>query len=137
MEIIKGVGMKILHINSYYNGSVFYKKFYDHQVENNIDIDVYVPVSSSYVEPSFDYGVYTKVSKNHHKFDRYFFYLKHYKIYKDINRKYNMSNYSILHAHSLFSNGYIAMKLKEEYGVPYIVAVRNTDVNIFFKKVFF
>ena len=26
------------------------------------------------------------------------------------------------------------MKLKEKYGIPYIVAVRNTDVNIFFKQ---
>ena len=26
------------------------------------------------------------------------------------------------------------MKLKRQYGIPYIVAVRNTDVNLFFKK---
>ena len=42
-----------------------------------------------------------------------------------------MNEYSLIHAHSLFSNGYIAMRIKQDYGIPYIVAVRNTDVNTF------
>jgi glycosyltransferase involved in cell wall biosynthesis len=28
------------------------------------------------------------------------------------------------------------MKLKKDFGIPYIVAVRNTDVNLFFKRMF-
>lgn len=126
--------MKILHTNSYYNGSVFYKNLYEYQNKSGIDIDVFVPVPYSYVDPEFDYGAYTKISKNHHKFDRLVFHLKHFKIYKDIISKYDIKSYSTIHAHSLFSNGYIAMKLKKQFGNPYIVAVRNTDVNTFFKK---
>jgi len=126
--------MKILHINSYYSGSKFYKNLYDKQIKSGIDIDVFVPVPSTYKSDGFDYGEYTKICKNHNKYDRYIFHLKHNKIYNDIKKRYNIEDYSMVHAHSLFSNGYIAMKLKEEYGVPYIVAVRNTDVNVFFDK---
>lgn len=129
--------MKILHINSYYAAGKFYKHLYDKQIENGLDIDVFVPAPYSFKETGFDFGQYTTVSRNHGKYDRYIFHLKHYKIYKDITRKYKIKNYSIIHAHSLFSNGYIAMKLKQDYGVPYIVAVRNTDVNLFFNKMLY
>lgn len=126
--------MKVLHVNSYYNGSVFYKNLYEYQKKSGIDINVFVPVPSSYVDPEFDYGEYTRISKNHYKFDRLVFHLKHHKIYKDIVKKYDIGTYSVIHAHSLFSNGYVAMRLKKQFGIPYIVAVRNTDVNTFFKK---
>lgn len=125
--------MKMLHINSYYSTSEFYKNLYNEQINKNIDLDVYVPVNTK-LTSEFDYGKYTNISKCYNKIDRLFFHVKHHKIYKDINKKYNINDYSMIHAHSLFSNGYIAMKLKEKYNIPYVVAVRNTDVNLFFKR---
>ena len=122
--------MKILHINSYFSKRTFYKNLYDKQISNGLDIDVFVPVSSSYKKSQNDLGAYTLVSSNYKEFDRVVFYLKHKKIYSDI-KKYKMNEYSLIHAHSLFSNGYIAMRIKQDYGIPYIVAVRNTDVNTF------
>jgi len=127
--------MKILHINSYYSGSMFYKNLYDYQLRSGIDISVFVPVSSS-INDRKDFGSYTTISKNHTKYDRFIFHLKQHKIYKDIINKYDIKKFSIIHAHSLFTNGFIAMKLNKDFGIPYIVAVRNTDVNIFFKKMF-
>lgn len=138
MAIIKegwGEGMKILHINSYYSGSKFYKNLYDYQVNNGLDISVFVPVSSV-VENDKEFGPYTTISKNHNKYDRFVFQLKQNKIYRDIIDSYDVKKFSIIHAHSLFTNGYIAMKLKKYFRIPYIVAVRNTDVNLFFKRMF-
>lgn len=126
--------MKILHINSYYSTSLFYKNLFENQVKNRLNIDVFVPVSSDFERKDFDYGGYTTISKNHNRYDRCIFHLKHQKIYNDIRRIYDIERYSLLHAHSLFSNGYIALRLKKNYGISYIVAVRNTDVNLFFKK---
>lgn len=125
--------MKILHINSYYSGSMFYKNLYDQQEKKGLDISVFVPTTSS-VENIDDFGEYTIISVNHLKYDRFIFHLKHTKILKDIIKRYDIEKYTLIHAHSLFSNGYIAMKLKKKYGIPYIVAVRNTDVNTFFKR---
>jgi glycosyltransferase involved in cell wall biosynthesis len=135
LEIIVGkeIGMKVLHINSYYSGSSFYKNLYDKQIEYGLDLDVFVPVPLSFDSSDLMLGDYTKISANHRKYDRILFYLKHNKIYKAIRKAYKVNDYAILHAHSLFSNGYIALKLKKDYGVPYVVAVRNTDVNTFFK----
>lgn len=122
--------MKILHINSYYADGTFYKHLYDEQVKSGLEIDVFVPVHSAVTR---DLGTYTKASINHGKYDRAIFHLKHHKIYKDVLKQYKVEDYSIIHAHSLFSNGYIAMKLKRQFGIPYITAVRNADVNAFFK----
>lgn len=126
--------MDILHINSYYGSSKFYKNLYNQQAKDGLDIDVFVPVNNSFQQGEFDYGVYTNISENHNKYDRYIFHLKHHKILKDITKKYDINKYSLIHSHSLFSNGYVAMKLKGKFGVPYILAVRNTDVNLFLKK---
>ncbi|MEC3884061.1 glycosyltransferase family 4 protein [Halobacillus sp. HZG1] len=126
--------MRVLHINSYYSSSRFYKNLYDQQLNNGLDVNVIVPVSSSVSKIEYDMGDYTDLRMNHKKMDRYFFNMKHKKIYEDISINYNVPSYSLIHAHSLFSNGIVAMKLKKKYGIPYIVAVRNTDVNIFFKR---
>lgn len=126
--------MKILHINSYLSGSSFYKNLYNKQRDSDLDIDVYVPVARSTDDSSLKLEDYITLSKNHSKYDRLFFYAKHKKILEDVKEKYAIDEYSIIHAHSLFSNGYIAYKLKKDFGIPYIVAVRNTDINLFFKK---
>lgn len=126
--------MRILHINSYFNGRIFYKNFFDKQIEHDLDIEVYVPVPYSKIPLNNELGNYTTISPNHRSFDRILFYTKHKKILKDIINKYDIRKFSVIHAHSLFSNGYIAMKLKEKFGIPYIAAVRNTDLNTFFKK---
>ncbi len=128
--------MKILHINSYYTEGYFYKYLFDRQVDAGVSIDVFVPVpKKTCVDCNLERGSYTIISKNHRKFDRLLFHLKHRKILADIEKRFDINDYSILHAHSLFSNGYIAMRLRKKYGVPFIVAVRNTDVNTFFRRI--
>lgn len=129
--------MRLLHINSYYSTSKFYKNLYDMQVKCGLDIEVYVPVSKSYNNDNYDFGEYTNLSLNYGKYDRFFYYLKQNKIFKDIIKNYDIEKYALIHAHSLFTNGYIAYKLKNRYGIPYIVAVRDTDLNVFFKKMIF
>ena len=39
----------------------------------------------------------------------------------------------MVHAYTLFTDGNCARALSKKYGIPYGVAVRNTDVNNFFK----
>lgn len=125
--------MEILHINSYYAHSIFYKGLYDRQIESGLKIQVYSPVQNTFQIGSREYGTYTQISPNHSKYDRLVFNIKHKKILIDIKKRYNISRFSLIHAHSLFSNGYIALRLKKEYGTPYIVAVRNTDLYVFFQ----
>ena len=126
--------MKVLHINSYFSVSKFYKSLYDKQRESGLDLEVYVPVAAGYDAQGRVFGDYATLSRTHGKYDRIIFHIKHNKTYKDIIGKYEIGKFSVAHAHSLFSNGYIALKLKKNFGIPYVVAVRNTDVNVFFKQ---
>ncbi len=129
--------MKVLHINSYYSASgkpTFYKNLFDTQVEHGLDISVFVPMDreiSSIAKEHF--GEYSQVVKTHGKIDRYLYHLKQGKILKETVRKYGRERFDIIHAHSLFTNGYVARKISKELGITYIVAVRNTDVNTFFR----
>jgi len=126
--------VKILHINSYYGVSAFYKNLYDEQVKSGLDIDVYVPVLKSFDCSGRAFGEYTKVRRVFNQTDRVFFHLKQRKITTDIKSTYDLTKFDLVHAHSLFTNGYVAMKLNQEFQIPYCVAVRNTDVNLFFKR---
>lgn len=66
-------------------------------------------------------------------FDRILF---HRKTNKGIrwfeNLKKSLSS-PVVHAHTLFSDGALAYEIHRKSGTPYIVTVRNTDVNIFWK----
>ena len=51
----------------------------------------------------------------------------------DLISAVNVEDYSLIHSHFLFSDGAVALRFNKTFGLPYVVAVRNTDVNIFLK----
>lgn len=65
--------------------------------------------------------------------DRLFYHHKVNKIFSDVQAKMQLDEVSLVHAHFLYSMGGIALKLKHKEGIDYIVSVRNSDVNLFFK----
>ena len=63
-------------------------------------------------------------------------FVYHYKVlqlYKDMRRNVDMRSVDLIHAHTLFSDGALACKAYKEFGIPYVVAVRNADVNSFIR----
>lgn len=127
--------MKILHINSYFSTSGLFNQLYSRQVESDIDIDVYVPIPHQYPEDRLSTsGEYTTVSRNHHQLTRWVFPIKHHLILNDLLTRYDFESYQLIHAHSLFSNGWLALQLHKKYNIPYVVAVRNADMRTFFQR---
>lgn len=101
--------------------------------ESGIDSRVYyfAPQHNS-IERKFENNVdYVECYKN---IDRLLFKHKEKKVWAVFKQLYSNNLPEIIHAHSLFSNGYIAYLANREFGIPYIVAVRNTDINVFFRK---
>lgn len=125
--------MKVLHINLNFNVSSLYKNLTESLIENGCNTTVYYPVRKNYVDYNEEH--YLNVSPCLGKYDRLFFQYRNKKILKDIQNLYHLKDFEVLHAHSLFSNGHVAYDIKKKYGIPYIVAVRNTDMNVFFKKI--
>lgn len=123
--------MKALQIANDYLNPLFAKMFYAMKCKG-INNKVIVPISfGGIVSDDWDNDV--SVLECFNRIDRLFFFGKQRKIFEAIDSNMSVDEYDIIHAHTVFSAGYTAMKLKEKYSIPYIVAVRNTDVNAFFK----
>lgn len=51
----------------------------------------------------------------------------------DLESQVDLDGVRLVHAHFLYSDGAVALRLKELRGMPYVVAVRNTDLNAFMR----
>jgi len=124
--------MQLLQICSYYITDVFYTIFFQELNHVGISNKAYVFANKNWKKEGkqFDDAI---VSYCFDSFDRMFFHRKHRKVWKDFQQKVEMEGIDCVHAHSLFSNGYIAYLAKKKYGIPYIVTVRYPDVFTFFK----
>lgn len=126
--------MKLLHINSYFSTTALYEQLHRRQLEAGLDLDIYVPIAQEFKEEQLKaQGDRTKVHRVFKQADRYIFPLKHRKIWKDLEATYDLASFDLCHAHSLFSNGWLALQIKKKYGVPYLVACRTADVASFFR----
>jgi len=129
--------LKVLHINSYYSDHgkpAFFRNFFNAQVEQGLDISVYVPVDH-YIDTTMQekFGGYSILAKTHKPLDRWFYPVKQGKILRDAKNRFSKGRFDLIHSHSLFTNGYVAWKLSEVLGVPFVTAVRNTDISYFFR----
>lgn len=123
--------MKVLHIANDYYGSRLYKNLFDKQNLDGIQTSIVVPLNYKYSGVLED-NVINLPCFN--MIDRIFYFTKQRKIVKGIRNRVDIATYNVTHAHTLFSAGYAAFQLKKVYSIPYVVAVRNTDVNLFFNR---
>lgn len=132
--------MKILHIANDYSGSKIYYNLVKNLDELGVEQMVYTPIrnkkhiNGNYYSFKHDSSniVYSNILT---KYCRINFWHKKNKILSNIQRQ-NLNNISLIHAHTWYSDGAIAYELNKLYGTPYIIAVRNTDINIFLSYMF-
>ena len=121
---------KILHINCNYMGTKLHQTMIEHldcyEFINNVFCPIYS--GSEIVTKPHDN---VKVSKCFTLFDRFFFFRKQSKIINALNQSFRISDFSCLHAYTLFTDGNVAYKLSRENNIPYVVAVRATDLLFF------
>lgn len=75
----------------------------------------------------------TLVEKFTNIFNQYYFFNQQQRIYNKLIKKISIGEIDYIHAHTLFTDGYLAYMLNKNFNKKYIVAVRNTDVNSFLK----
>lgn len=123
--------MRVLQIANGYCDSKLYPLLFEKLESVGVNSSVFVPVrEGSAVPPDEKADIIPCFSQ----LDRLSFFAKQKKLLRQIQAQgYMTSGVNVVHAHTLFSGGYAAWKLHEAYGTPYVVAVRNTDVNVFFK----
>lgn len=124
--------MRILHINGNYLFSKLHQNLIRELSRQSIENGIFVPMydrSRAIYEPQDD----VVASECFKKWDRLFFDYKQSKIIREAEARFNVAEFDIIHAYTLFTDGNCAMRLAEKYDIPYVVAVRNTDVNDFMK----
>jgi len=133
----------VLHITNDFSGSEVYKNLIQELDRLGIKQIVYTPVktASSIGKNKLEFRtsgstvIYSHILNK--SFDRLLYRRKIKKIFNDIESKIGVGEIDMIHAHTWYSDGGVAYKLHLKYGIPYVVTVRNTDLNIFQKYLFY
>lgn len=129
--------MKILHISNGYADSKVHSNLAKALDQLGIEQTVYCPVREERLlgKNQFDGKhikfVYSFCIKPWYK---YVYQFKRWMLYRDMKSKVTLKDFDVIHAATLFSDGGLALKAFKKYGKPYIVAVRNTDINLYIRK---
>jgi len=75
--------------------------------------------------------IYADIVKPYH---RYVYHIKRRDIFQALEERVDLKEIDLVNATTLFSDGGQAYKIHKKYGIPYIVSVRNTDINGFLDK---
>src|SRR5699024_3946936 len=131
--------MKVMHICTYYIGNKLYSNLINALSDDEIEQYIYIPIRN---KEHFEKNKITTKSKKNltynynnilKKYHRLFFFNKIYKQKREIEKDLYKFKPDVIHAHALFSDGGTAYLLKKKYDINYIVNVRNTDINVFYK----
>lgn len=135
-EFPEGTGPKVLHICNDFTYSKVHTELYQQLDKLGVEQIIYSPIRSQELDGNNRFEgahtqiIYSLILKPLHKI---FFNRKIDVIGKDLSKKVDLHQVSYVHATNLFSDGATALYLKQHYGLPYIVAVRNADLNAFLK----
>lgn len=134
--------MHILHIANDYSGSKVYKHlFTEVDCTYGIQQTIYTAIRSnnllsrnkvqfknkrSQIIYSHVLNLFTKILYNH----------KLNKIMGDIEGRVDLTRVSLIHAHTWYSDGGVALRLSQKYKIPFVVTVRSSDTDVFFRYMF-
>lgn len=130
--------IKILHLANDYSGSKVYKNLISSLDFNGLSQIVYTAVRDQRLierneikfEKCYSKVIYSNILNNYTRLN---FNYKIKKIYEDICIKIDLDKINLIHAHTWYSDGAIAYEIYKKYKIPYIVTIRNTDLNLFFR----
>lgn len=126
--------MHILQITNGYADSKVHSNLIKQLDNCGIEQTIYCPVREERLlgKNQFE-GKYTKFAYSFciRSWYKYVYHFKRWMLYRDLKKHVNMRDFDVMHAPTLFSDGGIALKAHREYGIPYVVAVRNTDINLY------
>src|SRR5690606_3868187 len=135
----KETSAMILHITNDYSGSTVYKSLIRALDSLGLSQIVYNPVKEESRIGKNKIELETAGSKIMYSLilnkttDRIFYRTKIRKIVKDIESKIDFSTVRMIHAHTWYSDGGVAYLIAKKYHIPFIVTIRNSDLNFFHK----
>lgn len=124
----------ILQIAPDYYNTTLYKHLFETLETNDASWEfcIFVCDNNGQSTAQRDYNIY-RSNRSFSMIERLLYFPKQNYLLREIERTIPLKQIKLIHAHTLFSSGYVAYKLYKKYGIPYIVAIRNTDVNLFMR----
>ena len=132
--------MHVLHIVDSYGGTEVYKNLFMALDSLGIKQTIFVPLNASNhnrignhlidFQVSGSKIIYSTALTSYHKF---LYQFKISTILKAITSSINIDEIDLIHAATLCVNGAVAYELNKRYRIPYICAVRNTDMELYYK----
>jgi len=125
----------VLHLSNDFTNSKVHSNLYRELDANGVNQVVFVPLrkdapENNRFEAQNTQFVFSHILKRIH---RAFFFHKIEKTVKEIEKTVDLNKIACIHATNLFSDGMTALELHRRYGIPYLVAVRNSDLNEFLR----
>jgi L-malate glycosyltransferase len=129
--------ISVMHICSDYSKQKLYERLLRAVAAEGLQQFMYVPVRTA---AELDVGRIDDVASIGFRYQhllrpyhRILFRTKVRKVRNDIMAHAPVAECDLVHAHFLYSDGAVALQLKRRLGKPYIVAVRNADLNSFMR----
>lgn len=132
------MALHILHLANDFSGSRVYNQLVRAIDQRGVQQTIFTTIRSvdekgkNAVDFATD-GSTIYYSDNWCPWHRVFFRLKAKSNYKHLLRLVDPKTITHVHAHTLFSDGVLALKLKRDYGIPYTATIRNADINVFMR----
>lgn len=130
---------KIYHINSYYISNKVHADLVKKLDDRSWEQVIFIPVISKehinqYLPEDLKHAkmIYKRC---YNRVTRFIWPLKMMQIWHEFKKtvkKYGQPG--IIHSHTLIVNGMIAYWANLKWGIPYVVTVRNTDINLFLRR---
>jgi glycosyltransferase involved in cell wall biosynthesis len=132
--------LHVLHISNDFGGTEVYRNLYQHLDNLGVKQTVFVPVNprvkSSIGNHDFEFkteGSKIIYSTSQRWYHRYLYERKISGVVEDLLRLVDLDDVSIIHTGTLCMTGAVAFEVSKRFNKPYIVAVRDTDINTYFK----
>lgn len=128
--------MRILYLCNYYHRAMIFRDSMNllekrgHEVKAFNAVEKGATVDPKYLSIMDDKVIHMECFR---RYDRYYYFGKQAKIRKALLSSVDVRSFDVLHSHTLFNGGWVAKSIYKEYGIPYVVSIRNTDMNDYLK----
>ena len=126
--------MSVLHICCNLAGSTVFPQLFEALDAQGIEQIVFVPEKrAADLNKNEPRGVKTVRAMTVKQSDALFFFRKAQRSVPAIEKQIDLSGVTLIHAHTLFTDGSIAERLAKKRGLPYVVTLRYSDLSAIWK----
>ncbi|ETZ24553.1 hypothetical protein N824_13625 [Pedobacter sp. V48] len=127
-----------MHLANDFSGSTVYKNLFQELDFLGFSQSIYTAVRSTeqFDRNRIDFKIdsskilYRDILSNYTRIN---YNAKIKRVVSDVNKSLSLIDFDLIHAHTWYSDGGVAYELHKLYDIPYVITIRNTDLNLFFR----